>query len=212
MKKRHSFPLKLIFCIIVLSVPFLSSCRFEENRALDGSIRDSHMFDGDTFVYQNMRYFPVENGRYFQVQHSGDVMISWSKSWLTEDNYYADTFDSPLFVYDMRANLYFREDYEYLSDTYVIQDTEIEVIYSEIFDSEDTLTDWNISSENASFYCEIPMQSKTNSNISISAELLKVDNNWYLSFYQNPSSDKRKVWVPSQAFLDLLKRNNLLTQ
>ncbi len=215
-KQRTLMVLKCFFGIIntlailiVLLFHFQQSgCLKDEDQELDESIFnviESFWNDDEPshIIYQGKRYNYAGRSSFLRVgKEPKDILLSRNGTKLYGFYYYSDTKNSPLFIYQTRNNfIYLREDYDYFSDNYMIESTLDEIVLSDIF-----------TSKGQDFYGASPtntitLRSKTNSRITIILEVICKDNDWYVRF-----GGKAKIWKCSEPFLDLLKRNNLLTQ
>lgn len=184
-----------------------TSCGLDYRYALDESLHNQIEYvrgeDGPShIIYQGETYRFAGRDNFFRVgsyrQHEEDTLLSWNgERYLGYiDEYYSDGAENPLFIYEERNGaVYFREDYSYETDTFVVGDTGVEIVFADILASKQT--DINFDGT-----IEIALQSKTNSRIRIIADLGRVNDQWYISFF---GSDD--VWLPSDAFMTILKEN-----
>ena len=104
-----------------------------------------------------------------------------------------------MFIYNSRLKwVYFREDYDYSSDIFVIEGTNSEIIWNDILEFTEVNVDFTTQT-NVSIY------SKQCPRINTSLELAFVDTRWYARY-----SDSEEIWIPSDEFLRILSENGII--
>ena len=106
--------------------------------------------DGDSGYYakyEKQRYYVDKSGLFYVREDmynipEGDVLVGWSSLpfgiWYL-DKYYSYTTDDPVFIYISRYyELYLREDYDYETDTFIIEGTDTRFVFSDMFSLSDT--------------------------------------------------------------------------
>lgn len=148
---------------------------------------------GDTF-------FPFYEDIIFVEKLEDDVFLGWNGSWWGYQNkYYSSLMESPVYIYETRTNcLYFREDYDYLVDNFVIENSSAEIIWRDIFYSKQTSFDF-VNPVNVRLY------SKQCPRIKAELQIVCVDDQWYLS-----SPNTQIVWVASDEFVKILSENGFI--
>lgn len=210
---KKTIVLMWIFSLILT----LSSCGLDYRYSLDENKHnkiDVVMEDADatSLIYQDTGYYFVGSTNFFSVMtyetedgyyltFEDDTLLSWNGSryiWYI-DEYYSYTDDNPLFIYNSRLNwVYFREDYDYESDIFIIEGTNSEIVWSDIFDSAEK--DVDFTPQNNVSIC-----SKQCPRIKTSLELSFVDGQWFMR-----CSDSREIWIPSNEFLKILSDNGII--
>ena len=131
-----------------------------------------------------------------------DVLLGWSGLRIGRlpfghiSAYYADTQDAPLFLYCPTRYQYLRDDYDYTTDTFVIEDTEAGIVYA------DALTYTGLSYPSNHTYeheVSVTLHSVQSSRLQIKLKLFYTDGKWYAGNQNN-----NKVYAPSDAFWALL--------
>ena len=126
-----------------------------------------------------------------QCAAEGDVLIGWNWPyfgfWFL-DQYYSNTSDDPMFIYAPRLReLYIHEDYNYETDTFVIEGTDQSFVFSDMLTPVDDAKREYLHPYVLSRDCiELPIYSKTCSRLRIAFELICVDNEWYAHIFYNP--------------------------
>ena len=198
-------------CIIILIIIVLltfTSCGLEYRNSLPEDLHNQvKLFYEDDqlcLLYQEERYICVGNTHLFDVDYphdTNDVLLSWNGQRYTGyiDEYYSNTMDNPVFIYNSRVHdVFFHEDYTYLKDVFIIEHTDIEIIYEDIFKIEKS----EIKLTNGD---EVVLESKQFPRIKIKLNLVSFQGVVYVLL---PGSDT--VWQCSDAFVDAIKKNNLI--
>lgn len=205
---------KGLLLLVILSLLFtMASCGLDYRYQLDESkhnVFEVYWEDEDTnstyFVYQGEKYVHTEESDVLNVYtdeypFSDDILICWNGHryiWYI-DEYYSNTDNNPLFIYNSRLNwVYFRENYDYKSDIFVVEGTDLEIVWNDIFDS--TVENVNFISQN-----NVSIYSKQCPRIKTSLELSLVDGQWFIR-----CSDSKEIWIPSNEFLEILSDNVII--
>ena len=108
--------------------------------------------------------------------------------------------ESPVFIYTIGGdtNLYLRQDYEYFTDTFVVEGTDAEIVWQDIFCGKNNSLD---------FFNQITVNlySKQYPRIKTSLELAFVDEQWYVRY-----SNSQEIFIPSDEFLKILSDNGII--
>lgn len=206
----------LILILITIILLTLTSCGLDYRYSLDEDLHDQIECvwgeDNPSYIiYQNVKYIFVGTTNLFHVdtykvdvnhyKSYDDILLSWNGYryiWYI-DEYYSYTQENPLFIYNKRiGDVYFREDYNYFSDTFVIGNTTDEIVWENIFDSKQDKVDFVNS-------FEIELYSKQSSRVRTYLKLACVENQWYISM-----ADSKEVWTPSDEFIKILLENALI--
>ena len=125
--------------------------------------------------------------------------IGWtgSKFWY-HSFFYADSLNNPIFLYSSRtARTYFREDYDYRIDEFLIEEINETIIFQDAFSK----GDYTIS---ANSYVSIRLRSKTHPLLWIDMFLHKENDTWY-----SKSDDSR--FELSKELVTILLDNNIIS-
>ena len=163
--------------------------------------------EGDYHIeYEGVDY-NIDKLKLFRVREStieipeDDVLVSWNSFPLGIgylDKYYSYTNDNPVFIYISRYDeLYLRNDYNYETDTFVIEGSDKEFVFENILSlSNDFFYDtFSIYSSQT----DITFHSKQYPRLKIQLRLFCVNNIWYAG---GDCSDA--LFVVSNEFLDML--------
>ena len=194
----------LLFILVVSVFLSLTSCGLDYRYSLDESLHNQIevVKEDDNLahhlIYQGDKYVSV--GDYYQ-SHKDDVMLSWNGYryiWYI-DEYYSYTSEKPLFIYNKSTRcVYFREDYDYTTDTFVIENTESEIVWKDMLHSQQSNFDFEDP-------IEIEIYSKQCPRIRTYVHLVCDETNWYLSV-----PGYGEVWIASEEFIKILSQNGLL--
>ena len=123
----------------------------------------------------------------------GDMLISWEWELLGMGFlhlYYSNTSDNPMFIYEIQTDyieLYIREDYNYETDTFVVEGTDQSFVFSDMLTLVDDsksehLRPYMISSDSIA----VTLYSECCPRLRIALELVYVDNEWFAHVNRNP--------------------------
>ena len=207
----------LILLLIITVLMAFTSCGLDYSYSLDESLHYQIEViwgedDPSHIIYQGEKYMFVGTRNVFCVdtydagvnyyKSYDDVLLSWNGYryiWYI-DEYYSYTSDSPVFIYNKRLGwVYFREDYNYFTDIFIIDNTNEEIVFEDIFGSKQDSFDFVNP-------VKICLSSKQYPRIKTYARLGYVEGQWYISW----SSDSREVWIPSDEFMEILFENGLV--
>ena len=191
---KKSFALLIVVCLIIL---VFASCglldKFSEKYAsekknkvkaitedVDGIVYTPKLiYDGIEYIYDDKELFFVTTPNLSSVPDENDIVISWNGFRFGHSTvYYSETDKDPLFIYTPVHfhDLYFRSDYDYMTDSFVIEDTDIDMQISSIVSFDNKVDSFPVSHEST---VKVRLISKTNSRIKCDLEIFKYDNLWY---------------------------------
>ena len=193
----------------------LTSCGLDYRYALDESLHEQiepvleedgtiniiykdtkYIYSGEPYTFDVIEYKDVDG--YTVVD---DVLLSWNGYryiWYI-DEYYSYTADNPVYIYNERLGyLYFREDYDYKKDTFVVDGTNAKIVFENTFEIE-----VNRDSFFSPIRCSIA--SEKYPEIKVYVELAYIDDQWYVQF---GSSRPCKA---SDEFIELLSDNGIIS-
>ena len=202
MKKR------LILLLIIANLLTFTSCGLDYRYLLDEDLhnqvqlyfeekRDGKYATPSHVIYQENTYMFTET---FRVgSDKTDVMIGWNgyRYYGYVDEYYSSTSENPLFIY-YKSWVFLHEDYDYTSDTFVINGTSSEIIWKDMLGSERSYFDFSNS-------IKVEIYSKQCPRIKTSLHLVSVENQWYLSL-----PESQTVWIASDELIEILSENGFI--
>ncbi len=105
-----------------------SQSRLDEEK----HITFEHTENGN-IIYQGNEYYLSQMSFLWTVSNSDYKYLGWSGSeYLSNSTVYGDSEDKPLFLYFAETrSIYLRNDYDYTSDTFIIEGTDDTVVFSE---------------------------------------------------------------------------------
>ncbi len=203
----------LLICSFLLMFN-LTSCGVKQVLELDESlhyvIEDVGGEDGlETIFYQDQMYY-IDRWNLFTVTNDscnineGDVLLSWNGARFGyKKMFYSYTKDTPLFIYDTTFDdVFFNGTYNYLSDTFVIDGTDAEIVFSDIVSDLSKYTNVSLQED----VC-IKLYSKNHPRIRMELDLECMENQWYFCSALSGSSP---TWTASDAFVQLLSDNGII--
>lgn len=176
--------------------------------------------DPSYIIYEDQKYNYVGTTNLFLVDRDpnnyfrgyDDVMLSWNgyRYIGAIAEYYSSTADNPIYIYD-EYYVYFREDYDYTKDTFVVGNTDMEIAWEDIFAS-------NIE-QTRELYDRgdsVILKSKQDPRIQVRIELTWVNGKWCMILWDMVLEDNiystKSVATPSDEFLQILLKNGLINQ
>lgn len=204
---------RLIISFTAFLFVFLCGCNdlgIGDALALD---EDQHIhftnLDNDRIVYQGVEYYP------------SPVDFLWSEGWkcesteeykylgwagsrfLSPSHWYADSFESPIFIYANDASsgiTYLREDFDYEVETYVIEGTSETIVFGNELEQCDL--DVQLFGKPTE---RIVLSSTVCSPLKLRLYTFSEKGHWYVY------TGNLKIFKLSERFYNILDENNLLT-
>ena len=204
MKKTSIFLLSIVFLL------FLSSCGLNERVALDDDLHNviecdysnktpqQISYQKEKYLYTNL--FVVDDMS--NTNNDADILLSWDGMRLGYINsYYSDTSESPIFIYEKRLdNLYLNEKFDYMSEVFVFENQQTEIIFSEMFENYSKVQNSKYEGETV-----LKAYSKKHNRIYIEMQIYSANGKYYISF-----TNTNETWICSNYFIELLKQNNMI--
>lgn len=143
---------------------------------------DSDISENNDIRYQDSLYYSDQLGiftvtDYFEQPNENDVLLGWTGlRYGRAFFYYSDTVDSPVFIYESTTpTVYFNKEYDYMSDTFAIAGTDIEIVFSDmVIDFSEYVATTSYSGIETNLY------SQKCSRIHLLVELSQENGNWYI--------------------------------
>ncbi len=201
---------KIITVLITIIILFtFTSCGMSYHASLDENLHNQVEFfynDDDGMLsyvtYRGEKYNYSQMNKMFGISGVDDsILLSWNGYryiYLT-GFYYSYTTDKPLFIYGAHL-VFFHEDYDYYKDAFVIENTDDEIVFEDMYDYIDSETEFNYDQ-----YIELELQSKYDNRIYCRAYITYINGELYIS---NP--DCREVLKASDEFINILKQNAII--
>ena len=212
----------LLICTFILILS-LTSCDIEEMLMSNGGKEvlelDENLHnvietvkgeDGLEGIYYEDELYYIDRWNLFAVTDDswgadeGDVLLSWNGlRFGYKQMFYSYTKDTPLFIYETALdNVFFNKTYDFFSDTFVINGTDAEIVFSDMTNDFSKHTNGDLRET----VC-IQLYSKSHPRIRMELELEYIENQWYFSsFLQGPSPD----WTVSDVFMQILSENGII--
>ena len=187
----------IMLCIIVFS---MTSCTDYEDVTFIESGNSQHI------LYQNNQYYVTDiftATKYYSVANENDVKLGWYYSFPFTTYFYSDRIDNPIYIYTIGSdtNVYLRQDYDYKSDSFIIDNTFDTIVFSEAIIG--ACFEYN-SSIRVDELIEISLYSKEHPNLKISLHLFRNDENWCLVFPTN------EAYIISPSLESILINNGIV--
>lgn len=183
----------VLLCIISL---LLSSCNSYENINFIEDNEEWYLLYLNERYYRSYVFTVTERS---DVADENDIQLGSYYSFPFSTNAFSETLENPLFIYTLGSdsNLYLRQDYNYQADTFVLENTNDEIIWKNIFGDKQ-----NISHTPSN--TGVTLHSKQHPRIKANIEIISIDNQWYIEL-----SDFQ-IWRPSDEFLKILFDNGII--
>lgn len=188
---------KCITLLLLFVILFLNSCNYYENVTFI-----EH--DGEKKVlYQNEEYYETSiftATEYYGVANENDVELGLFYSFPFSTRFYSDNSDNPAYIYSIGnyRSMFFRHDYDYSTDTFVVENTAAEIIWKDIL----------ISEKSELYYSDpivVNLYSKQYPGIKTHLDLVCIENRWYVFL-----PDSEIAWIPSDEFIKILSDNGII--
>ncbi len=177
----------------------------EEIEEVDGVWYISKLFYNDVeYVWEDKEIFFVTTPDLSSVPDEDDTVISWTGLRFGYSTvYYSETSTNPLFIYTPASfhDLYLRSDYDYMTDTFNVDGTDMEIAISSIISLDNKIDSFPVSHESA---IKVRLISKTNPRIKCDLEIFEYNDSWYSiagQFY---------LYELSSQMVQALKDNNVI--
>ena len=211
--KKRIFALVIIITIFLVT---LSSCSLISNK--DDPLYAEELHNVVEFItvepkvyylqYKDAQYYEDKLGfitvdeTFYDDPSEEYIYLGWSGTRTAYNNfYYSDNVDSPIFIYESRTcSVYFREDYDYSADVFVIEGTDAEIMFSNIFFD---LSDKQSYGPFHTIGYEIVLYSKKYPHLKVPLKLAFFDGKWYVMNLDLGH------WEISNDFVELLIENGL---
>ncbi len=203
----------LLICSFILMFN-LASCGvmqvLELDENLHNAIKDARGEDGLEGIYYQDEMYYIDRWNLFAVRNDswnineGDILLSWNGARFGYKKvFYSYTKDTPLFIYDATFDdVFFNETYDYLSDTFVINGTDAEIVFSDIASDLSKHTNVNLQED----IC-IQLYSKKYPRIRMELDLECIESQWYFCSALSGSSP---TWTASDAFVQILLDSGII--
>ena len=201
MRKKVIFiVLILALCIFTFGLIFLKNVDYSTY----GNVKYIKEDDVYGVTYQNRKYYPAKEGLFDIVcDYTEDVELGWYFNFPITFGayYYSNRLENPLYMYCSATDeVYIREDYDYESDIFVIEGTDIEIVFSEAFTQKIMKKNSSISYSNTTSFL---WHSKSEPELQIYAEIFNQNNSWYMNV------TPVEAWELSNDFVSLLLENKI---
>ena len=160
---------------------------------------------GDTrnLIYDSKKYVITDLETFSpDYEELSEIGWFWFIPPLAQCVYYSDSIDSPTFIYCTRGNnVWVREDYNYDQEVFTIDGTNIEYIYSDVFDR-NSVEHFDVLAKDVSSFTWHP---KNNEKLYGYAYIYEKNGLYYLKISNNDNG-----YLINDDFLELLRANNVL--
>jgi hypothetical protein len=196
-----------LLCLCLLVSACFVSCGLDYRASLDENLHnqvdlvyDENDQDVSHVVYKGKTYTFFDSTDFLSINtKNANTLLSWNGhryvGYVSE--YYSYTLEEPLFIY-YKSWVFLREDYDYKADMFVIKNSSAEIVWKNIFGTEQTR--FNFQSP-----ITVELYSKQCSRIKATLELEYVEDHWYVSV---PGS--QSVWILSDEFAEMLSQSGVI--
>lgn len=196
----------ILFLSSVLLLSFLVSCQPPFDPEYKNRVK--FISEDETYYleYSNAKYLP-HHEEIISVEEldDDDVFLGWGGSWWGYNNvYYSYTEVNPLFIYEARTDiLYLREDYDFQTDHFKIDDSNSEISFA---DEMTSVEKFDLDKKMVSFDTDIVLYSKTYSQLEINLNVFLYEDTWYAS-----TERRGLLYIVSEEFINILFDNNIIS-
>lgn len=185
----------LISATLIISLLSLTSCN-KYNKV-------SQYNDTENIIYNDLKYVITEHDTWYcDDENLSEIGWVWYIFPLGKSKFYSDTIDTPDFIYCSRGcNVWLREGYNYEQEMFKISDTDIQVVYSDIF-SDESVEYFDFFKEETASFTWYPV---THPELKNTPYIFKKNGLYYIRF-----ANEGKAYLIKEAFLKILYANNIL--
>ena len=160
-------------------------------------------YKGEIYVYDDLNIF---NSHDFE--KDGDIMISWDTIPLGLyywDIYYSDSFDKPLYIYmsRMKYDIFLHSDYDYKTDTFILEGTTTGFVFSDVFKPSDFEYDTLVLYPNET---KIELYSQQFPKLSITLHVFEQNGVWYAGGGRDEA-----IFAVSDEFVNFMTENRIIS-
>lgn len=198
----------LIFTLYFFLLLTFTSCGLFNDESLDPKLKDKVDFIS---AANNTHYIEYENDLFqphtekiLSIDKSAEyVFLGWNGSCLGYKNqYYSYQITNPIFIYETRTNcLYLRRDYNFKMDTFILQNTDASITFSDAIISESHLA-FEI---NDVVGVDCILYSKNYPELKMFLHVFQYENMWYISTVQGG------LYKISEDFIEILLENEVIS-
>jgi len=160
-------------------------------------------YQGEKYICLKENIFSAYNKEDRELRYKDYVLVSWNFNFpiSVKREYYSYSTESPDFIVDdsIDRTVWFNESYDFKQETFVIENTEIEIAYCDAFENERINLNYQVDTQ--SFY----WHTKTHYALRTRVDVFCVDDIYYMSIPRTEYSYKI-----SEPFLDLLIENKII--
>ena len=208
--RKQLLSMVLVFMIFIsmTSCAYMNyGCDPDKYRAVDYHYDETQ--DMYYLEYQGERYYHDDTHDMFAVSYEsedGFVDLGWyyNLPFTYCKEYYSYTTESPDYIFssDPGGEIYFKESFDYKKEIFVVENTEVEIEFSEAF-SNNTI---NVYEKNIE-YQTLCWYSKKHNALSVKVQVLFLEEHWYMYIY---NMDRNNAYQISDVFLDMLIENGIV--
>ena len=157
-------------------------------------------------IYMDTLYYK-HHEKLIQVdKEDPSILITWNPAGAYTWAYYSYQEETPLYIYGNMANeLFFRNDYDFFTDTYILEGTDAEILLcnemKELYERPQEILNAFLP------YVEMKLRSKTHPALYLQFQLMYYMDRWYMEIYTPLHWD---YYALSEEFIEILAENNLL--
>lgn len=183
--------------LLSLFLLLLPACSNAEHtvQLLDGSYLE---YQGVTYV--RARFSAASSDEEGQMELDRYINFPFSKHML----YHSYGTDAPVYIaegysLDRFSRIYFREDYDLTVQTYILDDTDTEFVFSEVFSP----VAWDETIAEAGEYEMLSIRLQDHPEIRLHIDVRCVDGTWYMHNFA-------EMWTVSEEFVEILTEAGLM--
>ena len=201
MKRIVVFGIVGITCILLC---LFSSYTTYENITYIENGNEKYLLYQDNKYYETSIFTVTDN---YGIENENDTELGWYYSFPFSTRFYSENQESPVFIYTIGGDTstYIGQNYEYHTDTFVVDETDTEIIWKDVFSIEKN----DISIEKNDFHFSnsitVNLYSKQYPRIKTSLKIAFIDEQCYVYV---PAS--QEIWIPSNAFIEILSDNGII--
>ena len=187
----------IAICIMCIFLCLFNSCTTYENATFIGNNSEKYLLYQDNKYYETFIFTVTKE---YRIKNENDIELGWYYSFPFSTQFYSESLESPVFIYTLGSDtsVYLKQDYEYCTDAFVVEETDTEIVWKDIFSSKTKHLRFSNS-------ITVNLYSKQHPRIKTSLEIAFIDEQWYVRVLGS-----QETWIPSNEFIKILSDNEII--
>ena len=205
MRKRLALlGLLILSCLLIISCSWASVTNNHRTRNTKGLMEYNETTKN--IQYHNIIYRKDEDQHFSSVAETANLddlfFLAWHSDFPFTYDFYSYESESPDFILEVGidCNIWFSETYNYMNDIFVIEDTEIEIVFEKTFEN-DTICISSLAVKEQTLYCH----SKLHPMLRTTVNIFSFNDDYYMYI-----GNKETAYRLSETFKEMLIDNGII--